>query len=47
MNSCTHNPFDNMNIELITKADLHDLKDQIVNELTSIFGGKSEQREWM
>lgn len=36
-----------MEIELITKADMHSLKNEIVEEIKKLFQGPVEQKEWL
>jgi hypothetical protein len=36
-----------MNLELITKEDLQNLKKEIISELALILEGKSEKKEWL
>lgn len=36
-----------MEIELITKADMHSLKNEIVEEIKKLFKGPVEQKEWL
>ena len=36
-----------MEIELITKADFHTLKSEIVDEIKRLFQSPTEQKEWM
>lgn len=36
-----------MNIELLTKKDLHEMKEEILSELTNLLKGKTEQKEWL
>lgn len=36
-----------MEIELITKADFHTLKSEIVDEIKRLFQSPSEQKEWL
>ena len=36
-----------MNIELLTKKDLHDFKDEILSHISQMLNGKSEKKEWL
>lgn len=36
-----------MNVELITKADIHSLKSEIVEEIKKLFMPQAEQKEWL
>lgn len=36
-----------MEIELITKADMYSLKNEIVEEIKRLFQSPSEQKEWL
>jgi len=36
-----------MKIEVLTKQDLHDVKEEILNQLTSLLKGRTDQKEWM
>lgn len=36
-----------MEIELITKADMHSLKNEIVEEIKKLFQSPAEQKEWL
>lgn len=36
-----------MEIELITKADMHSLKNEIVEEIKKLFQSPTEQKEWL
>lgn len=36
-----------MQIEVITKQDLHDLKQDLLTEIGNILAGKTEQKEWL
>lgn len=36
-----------MNLEIITKQDLNEMKDEILSEISSMLEGKTEQNEWM
>ena len=36
-----------MHLEIITKDDLKTLKQEIITELKTILGGKTEQKKWL
>lgn len=36
-----------MNIELITKADIHSLKTELLEEIKKLFQSTGEQKEWL
>ncbi len=36
-----------MQIEVITKQDLSDFKDQIISEISTLFVGQNTQKEWL
>lgn len=36
-----------MQIEVITKQDLHDVKEEILSQLTSLLKGRTDQKEWL
>ena len=36
-----------MHLEIITKDDLKTLKQEIITELRTILGGKTEQKKWL
>jgi len=38
---------DRMNIEIVTKNDIIELKDQIIDEIKKMFSGPADQKEWL
>lgn len=36
-----------MTLDLITKGDLKILKDEIINEISSLLQGKTDQKKWL
>lgn len=36
-----------MNVELLTKGDIHQLKNEIIDELKKMFKSPLEQKEWL
>lgn len=36
-----------MTLDLITKGDLKNFKDEIINEITSLLQGKTDQKKWL
>ncbi len=36
-----------MNIEIVTKNDIIELKDQIIDEIKKMFSGPADQKEWL
>ena len=36
-----------MQIEVITKQDLSDFKEQIISELSNLLAGRNDQKEWL